>query len=107
MWNKSIKLVAGVDVITDEEGFDTEVEKYLGGIPANFTDTTRNDELIANQTGYTADQNIEILFCNYNGEKFLYDEENGNKYEVKRTYRKDKSMNIVLTCERRETGGKI
>lgn len=107
MWNKSIKLVAGVDVITDEDGFDTEVEKYLEGIPANFMDATRNDELIANQTGYTADQNIEILLCNYNGEKFLYDEENGNKYEVKRTYRKDKSMNIVLTCERRETGGKI
>lgn len=107
MWNKSIKLVIGVDITTDEDGFDTEVERYLEGIPANFTDTTRNDELIANQTGYTADQNIEILSCNYNGEKFLYDEENGNKYEVKRTYRKDKSMNLVLTCERRETGGEI
>lgn len=107
MWNKSIKVVTGVDTVTDKDGFDTETETFLEGIPANFTDTTRNDEIIANQTGYTADQNIEILKCNYNGEKILYDEENGDKYEVKRAYSKDKSMNVVLTCERREQGGQI
>lgn len=108
MWNKSIKLVTRVETITNENGFNIKTEKeYLEGIPANFTDTTRNDEIVANQTGYTADQNIEILECNYNGEQFLYDEETGDKYEVKRTHRKDKSMNIVLTCERRERGGKI
>ena len=101
MWNKSIKLVTGVTVETDEDGFDTETETYLEGIPASFSDTTRNDEIIAHQTGYTADQNIEILDCNYNGEKYLYDEEDGSRYEVKRAFHKNKSMNIVLTCERR------
>lgn len=107
MWNKSIKLVTRVIIKTDEEGFDTESEQFLENIPANFTDTTRNDELIANQSGYTASQNIEIKRCNYNGEQYLYDEETGDKYEIKRTYRKDKSMNIILTCERRERGGKV
>ena len=106
MWNKSIKLVIGVTKETDEDGFDTETEQFLTDIPANFKDVTRNDELIANQSGYTANQNIEIMRCNYNGEQYLYDEENGDKYEIKRTYGKDKSMNIVLTCERRERGGK-
>lgn len=102
MWNKSIKLVTGKETVTDEDGFDTVTERFLEGIPANFKDTTRNDEIMASQIGYTADQNIEILACNYNGEQVLYDEENGDKYEVKRTHHKDKSMKIVLTCERRE-----
>lgn len=107
MWNKSIKLVTRVEVTADADGFDKEVEQYLENIPASFTDVTRSDEIKASQTGYTADQNIEILRCNYNGEKYLYDEETGDKYEVKRTFGRDKSMNIVLTCERRERGGKI
>ncbi len=105
MWNKSISLVTDIVTVTDKDGFDVKQEELLEGIPANFTDTTRNDEIMANQTGYTADQNIEILQCNYNGEKYLYDEESGEKYEVMRTYKKDKSMNIILTCERRERGG--
>lgn len=100
-----MKLVIGKNTETDKDGFKTETESFLEGIPANFTNTTRNDELIANQTGYTADQNIEILWCNYNGEKILYDEASGDKYEVKRSYHKDKSLNVILTCERRERGG--
>lgn len=105
MWNKSIKLVAMVQGEEDPEGFAQETERLTEGIPANFTDTTRNDETIAKQMGYTADQNVEILRCNYQGERYLYDEETGEKYEVKRTYQKDKGMNIVLTCERRKSGG--
>lgn len=105
MWNKSIKLVTGQDIETDADGFDMVKERFLEGIPADFKDLTRSDDLMANQLGYSADQNIEIAACNYNGEKFLYDEETGEKYEVKRTFQKDKKMNIVLTCERRERGG--
>lgn len=106
MWNKSIKLVTGEMDVKDKDGYTIQTaEQYLEGIPANFTSATRNDELVANQKGYTADQNIEILSCNYNGERFLYDEENGDKYEVKRAFSKDKSLNITLTCERRERGG--
>lgn len=107
MWNKSVKLVTGIDTETDEDGFDTVKEKFLEGIPADFKDLTRSDDVVANQLGYSADQNIEIASCNYNGEKFLYDEETGEKYEVKRTFRGDKKMNIILTCQRRECGGKI
>ncbi len=104
MWNKSIKLVSMMQGEEDPEGFAEETENFTEGIPAKFTDATRSDETIAHQAGYTADQNIEILRCNYQGERYLYDEETGEKYEVKRTYQKDKSMNIVLTCERRSGG---
>ena len=105
MWNKSISLVIGQKKETDADGFDTVTEECMNGIPTNFTDVTRNDEIVANQFGYSADQNIEITACNYNGQRFLYDESDGVRYEVKRTFRKDKSMNIILTCERRERGG--
>lgn len=106
MWNKSIKLVTAVTTTEDKDGFDTELEEYLEHIPANFTSTTRSDEEMANQIGYTADINIEIAACNYSGEQFLYDEATGEKYEVMRSYQKDKSRHIILTCERRERGGK-
>jgi hypothetical protein len=108
MWNKSIKLQESSKEAEDKDGFITSSEpEFLEGIPANFKDTTRSDQILANQSGYTADQNIEIVACNYGGQKYLYDEENGDTYEVKRTYQADKSMNIVLVCERRETGGAI
>ena len=32
------------------------------------------------------------------------DESDGSIYEVRRTYRRDKSMTMVLTCERRQNG---
>ena len=65
---------------------------------------TRNDEILASQKGYTADQNIEVMACNYNGEDRLMDDSDGTVYDVKRTYRKDKSMAVILTCERRQHG---
>lgn len=106
MWNKSVKLVTGTEKKKDEDGFTIETkETCLEGIPANFTDTTRNDELMGKQMGYTANQNIEIAACNYHGESILYDEETGDKYEVKRTHKGDKAWTIVLTCERRERSG--
>lgn len=105
MWNRSISLPVKKTGGTNKNGFpvDTTYE-YLGGIPANFTDATRNDELLAMQQGYTADQNVEIMACNYGGQPFLLDEATGQRYEIRRTHRKDKSMTVLLTCEKRERG---
>ena len=105
MWNKSISLpVRKINVVQDDEGFTKASYEFMGGIPANFTDVTRNDETLAYQRGYTADQNVEVIACNYNGQSWLVDEETGNVYDIKRTYRKDKAKVVVLTCERRSRG---
>lgn len=105
MWNKSISLPVKKMGGTNKNGFPVDVAyEYLGNIPANFIDTSRDDELLAKQKGYTADQNVEIMACNYSGQSFLIDESTGQRYEIRRTYGKDKSMTIILTCEKRERG---
>lgn len=102
MWNKSISLpLRKLDGSQDEEGFSNPAHEYLGGVPANFTDVTRNDEILAYQKGYTADQNVEIMACNYMGQPWMVDEETGDVYDIRRTYHRDKANVIVLTCERR------
>ena len=106
MWNGSIALPREKETGQDKEGFDDhETITWEGGIPANFTDAARNDEILASQKGYSADQNIETMACNYRGERMLKDESDGSLYDVKRTYKKDKMATIVLTCQRRECGG--
>lgn len=102
MWNKSIKLVTETQKNKDKDGYTTKQESYLEGIPAKFLDTTRNDEIVANQIGYNADLKIEIMACNYNGERILYDEETGNRYEVKRSYKPENTGKVQLICERRD-----
>lgn len=106
MWNKSISLpVRELPIQVDEDGIQQErTWEFLGGIPANFLNATQNAEILANQEGYTADQIIEVMNCNYNGESFLMDEENGDLYDIKRHFRKDKSRKIQLTCQKRERG---
>ena len=104
MWNGSIRLWKKGRGQQDKDGFPDHTGSCTESIPASFTDITRNDEILASQKGYTADWNIEIMACNYNGEDYLQDESDGSWYEVKRSYRKDKSMKIVLTCERRQHG---
>lgn len=102
MWNKSISLpLRKLDGSQDEEGFSNPAHEYLGGVPASFTDVTRNDEILAYQKGYTADQNVEIMACNYMGQPWMVDEETGDVYDIRRTYHRDKANVIVLTCERR------
>lgn len=105
MWNGSIRLPIKKTEIINKNGIvqNTGYE-FSEEIPANFTDTTRNDEILAFQNGYTADQNVEIMACNYNGQSFLIDEATGQQYDIRRTHRNDKSMKMVLTCERRERG---
>lgn len=104
MWNRSIRLIRKKGKNQNKNGFLEEEEDFSDSIPANFTDVTRNDELLASQKGYTAEQNIEVMACNYNGEDSLTDESDHAVYDIKRTYRKDRSMKIVLTCERRQHG---
>lgn len=105
MWNKSISFPVRKTENQDSEGFSYETYEYMSGIPASFLDVTRSDETLAAQEGYNADVNVEVMACNYTGAPFLIDEENGQRYEVKRTFKKDKAMKIVLTCERRLCNG--
>ena len=100
MWNNSIKLSTD-DGELDDDGYKKKVKSYTKSIPANFLDTTRDDEILANQLGYTAHQVVEIVACNYSGQKYLLSESDNMEYEVKRTFKKNKSMYIQLTCERR------
>lgn len=102
MWNKSISLPTGKIISQDAAGFPSKIHEFVGEIPANFTDVTRDDEILAEQKGYTVNQNIEIMKCNYDSQTWLYDEETGDIYDVRRAYTKDKSMTIILSCERRE-----
>lgn len=105
MWNRSISLpVQRLEDNPDDDGFSNPSFEFMGGVPANFTDVTRNDEILAYQRGYTADQNIEIVACNYGGQSWLVDERTGDVYDIRRTYHRDKANVIVLTCERRERG---
>ncbi len=105
MWNRSVSFPVKKAGSTDKDGFPVdEAWEYLSGIPASFTDVTRNDEMLAGQQGYTADQNVTVMVCNYSGQPFLVDEATGERYEIRRIHRKDKSMTVQLTCERRERG---
>lgn len=106
MWNKSISLpLRRLSPTVNEDGItQEETYQFLGGIPASFTDATRNDELITQQQGYTADQVVEIVACNYSGQSFLVDEATGDIYDIIRNFQKDKSMTVSLTCQKRERG---
>ncbi|MEZ3435735.1 MAG: hypothetical protein K1W34_14165 [Lachnospiraceae bacterium] len=104
MWNGSIKFIRKGSRQQNKNGFIQEEETYTESIPASFTDVTRNDEILAAQKGYTANRNIEVMECNYNGEESLLDESDNSMYDIKRTYRKDKAMKIIMTCERRQNG---
>jgi len=101
MWNDSVKIPNGYTETTDSDGFTTSVPIFIGGIPANFKSTTRADETLADQKGYTADIIIEIMACNYEEQDTLIDEKNGRTYEIKRTHSAEGKETINLTCQRR------
>lgn len=105
MQNKSISLPVKKMETQDEAGFQDVQYEFLREIPAEFTDATRNDEILAAQKGYTISQNVEIMACNYDGQRWLIDETDGCIFDIKRIYRKNKGMKIVLSCERRVTDG--
>ena len=104
MWNSSISLPVKKTVTQDKDGLLKETWEFSGGIPANFRDTTRTDEMLANQCGYNADAVVEIMACNYSGGSFFVDEGTGDVYDIRRTHRREKSMRLELTGERREHG---
>ncbi len=104
MWNGSILLIRTVQQGQNKNGFPHNQHKCSDEIPANISDTTRTDEVTGNQFGYNADITAEIAACNYAGESTFKDVGTGIVYDVKRTYRPPKSMNIILTGEARERG---
>ena len=77
---------------------------YQSGIPANVLDATRNDVLLANSSGYTADVIMEIEAAAYSGQGYFIDEATGDVYDIRRTFRKNYSNRIQLTGELREHG---
>ena len=60
MWTTSIALPVSNIESQDSAGFVQEDRDYQSGIPANVLDATRNDVLLANSSGYTADVIMEI-----------------------------------------------
>lgn len=104
MWNGSILLIRTIQQGQNENGFPQNRYECSCEIPANISDTTRTDEVVGNQYGYNADITAEIAACNYAGESAFKDVGTGIMYDVKRTYRPPKSMNIILTGEAREHG---
>ena len=104
MWNGSILLIRTIQQEQNNNGFPQNQYKCSCEIPANISDTTRTDEVVGNQCGYSADITVEIAACNYAGESAFKNVGTGIMYDVKRTYRPPKSMNIILTGEAREHG---
>ncbi|MCD8096989.1 MAG: hypothetical protein LUE31_02925 [Lachnospiraceae bacterium] len=105
MWNSCVKLMSYVEQEPNEDG----LRKSLGvvtleNIPASFQDVTRNDEILAAQSGYTVDRTVAIAACNYNGEQFVVDMDSGDVYEVVRAFSADKSMLVSLSCRKRAPG---
>lgn len=104
MWNNSISLPVKKTTTQNADGLLNETWEFAERIPASFKDTTRADETLANQCGYGVDVIVEIMACNYNQASFFVDEATGQAYDIRRTHRKEKSMRIELTGERREHG---
>ncbi len=104
MWNGSIVLMRTIQTGQNTNGFPQSKYEYSEEIPADISDTTRTDEVVGEQLGYSADITVEIVACNYAGESTFKDVGTGIVYDVKRTYKPPKSMNIILTGEAREHG---
>lgn len=100
----SISLPSKDDIVQDADGFVTHDKSYVKGIPARRKDTTRNDELMAHQMGYSVSAIFEIDSACYNKAGYLIDESDSTTYDIKRTHKKEKSQKIELTCEVRQNG---
>ena len=104
MWVTSITMIGHKEETQDAAGFVSEDSDKITGIPANRLDTTRSDEMLANESGYTADIVMEIEAAAYNGQSSFMDEATGDWYDIRRTFRRNKSNRIQLTGELREHG---
>lgn len=103
MWTKAIAF-STPETTRTPSGIKQTVEHWGQPIRASFRDTTRDDEVAANQLGYTADVNVEIHKSAYAGQSCLQDVATGEVYDIRRTYQPEKAMTIILTCSRRERG---
>ena len=103
MWNGAISFSTPT-VTKTPSGIKQTVDTWGRPIRANFKDTTRDDETAASQLGFTAEKNVEIHVSAYAGQSYFKDEATGEIYDIKRTFKPDKSMKIVLTCSKRERG---
>ena len=93
------------DVVSqDQDGFVTHDKTFVKGIPARRKDTSRNDELMAHQMGYSVSAIFEIDSACYSHQGYLVDESDSVTYDIKRTHKKEKSNKIELTCEVRQHG---
>lgn len=102
----SISLPSKDDIVQDNDGFVTHNKTFIRNIPARRKDTTRNDELVAHQMGYSVSCIFEIDSACYQKQGCLIDESDETTYDIKRTHKKEKSTKIELICEVR-TNGKI
>lgn len=93
------------DVVSqDQDGFVTHNKSYIKNIPARRKDTSRNDELMAHQLGYSVSAIFEIDSACYQKQGYLIDESDSVTYDIKRTHKKEKSQKIELICEVRQNG---
>lgn len=100
----SISLPSADEISQDVDGFVTHNKTFIKNIPARKMDTTRNDELMAHQLGYTVSAIFEIYSACYSKQGYLIDESDNTTYDIKRTHKKEKSTKIELTCEVRQSG---
>lgn len=100
----SISLPSKDEITQDQDGFVTHNKTFIKGIPARKMDTTRSDELMAHQMGYSVSCIFEIDSSCYNKQGYLIDEADSVTYDIKRTHKKEKSQKIELVCEVRQHG---
>lgn len=100
----SISLPSADEITQDQDGFVTHNKTFIKGIPARKMDTTRSDELMAHQMGYSVSCIFEIDSSCYNKQGYLIDEADSVTYDIKRTHKKEKSQKIELVCEVRQHG---
>ncbi len=108
MWNRTIKIPVSSITTQDAEGYPT-TETVYRTIRANLQSASRNDQIVADQKGYSADviatvmaRNLVGLPCNWS--QFVVPQ-TGDIFEVKRTYRADKSRFVELTGQLVRRGG--
>lgn len=104
MFNKIIKFPVKQELHQDESGFASETYQWIEDVPACFKNATRNDEILAQQTGYTADVIVEVDAVNYPGSNFFVDMETGDSYWIRRTFTKENGNILQMTAERRQRG---
>ena len=76
----------------DSEGYVTDTVQRFIRCRATFKDTTRADEALASQDGYTASIICEIDRRNYSGQSWFEDADTGEIYDIRRTHNARRSM---------------